>query len=156
MRSVASPDRADENDRSGREAVGAAAVRASGPQPDRHVLHAASGAGGRLEAHANRLAAAIGDRAGAAFLIGEEVVEGVAAAREGVDARGGADLDLAGGAAGGASGAVSADCDDESVSVFEIDASSFPMVTTGSKQIAPTFSLPWPLPRRSSLETQQS
>jgi hypothetical protein len=35
------------NDRSGRGAVGEAAVRASGAEPDRRVLHAASGAGGR-------------------------------------------------------------------------------------------------------------
>src|SRR6185437_15310940 len=52
MRSVASPDRADGNDRSGRGAVGEAAVRASGPEPDRRVLHAASGAGGRFDADA--------------------------------------------------------------------------------------------------------
>jgi putative transposase len=35
MRSVASPARADGNDRPGREAVREAAVRASGPEPDR-------------------------------------------------------------------------------------------------------------------------
>src|SRR6185437_15909179 len=93
MRSVASPDRADGNDRSGRGAVGETTVRASGAEPDRRVLHAASGPGGRpgVDAPDRRAASALavlwraasGPRAGQARLRGRAAARSDAHAAHG-------------------------------------------------------------------------